>query len=219
MKKHRGKPIVPISDPDIEKYAKRHSMADSEELKAVITSSDQELEYIDMLSGSIVGGLLQMLIKLTSAKKIMEIGTFTGYSAIKMAEALPDDGVVFTLEMNKRYQLIAQNHFNASSQSSKIKLIKGNAQQTLAQINEEFDLVYLDGDKLRYQFYVDTVLPKLRVGGLIVADNVLWDGTVLNPQDHKAQAIADFNKFVNQHTSLEVVLLPLRDGVSLIRKI
>lgn len=219
MKKHRGKPIVPITDFRIEKYAEEHSMADSAELKALIESSDDALEFIDMLSGSLVGGLLQQLIKITEAKRILEIGTFTGYSAIKMAEALPESGVVYTIEMNLKYQKLAEEHFSRSAHGSKIKLIKGNAQESIDEIDDNFDLVYLDGDKLRYQFYVEKVLPKLNSGGLIVADNVLWDGMVLDPQDHKSQAIAEFNKFVNEDPRVEVVLLPIRDGVSLIRKI
>jgi len=219
MKKHRGKPIVPVSDHRIEKYAEMHSVKDSAELISLIESSKDALEYIDMLSGTIVGGLLQLIIKITGAKTILEIGTFTGYSAIKMAEALPEGGLVCTIEVNKKFQLMAEAHFKKSAQMSKIRLIKGNAQQEIDLIDLKFDMIYLDGDKLRYKFYVEKVLPKLKTGGVIVADNVLWDGTVLNPEDNKAQAIADFNQFIIADPRLEVVLLPIRDGVSLIRKI
>ncbi len=219
MKKHRGKPLVPITDTDIHKYAEEHSVCDSMELRALIHSSDEALEYIDMLSGSVVGALLQQLIKISRAKKILEIGTFTGYSAIKMAEALPDDGKVYTLEMNLRYQKLAEKHFLTSTQRKKIKFIKGNAQQTIDQIEDEFDMVYLDGDKLRYTFYFEKILPKLKKGGIIVADNVLWDGMVLKPEDHKSKSIAAFNTLVNNDPRVEVVLLPIRDGVSLIRKV
>lgn len=219
MKKHRGKPIITITEPNIEDYATRLSISDSDELIRLIESSDKSLEYIDMLSGSLVGGLLQMIIRISGARKILEIGTFTGYSSIKMAEVLPEDGLVYTIEMNLKYQQIAEHHFSQSSHKSKIRLIKGNAQQHIDEIDEILDLVYLDGDKLRYSFYVEKCLPKLRSGGLIIADNVLWDGTVLKPQDHKAQAIADFNEFIFEHDQLEVVLLPIRDGVSLIRKV
>jgi len=219
MKKHRGKPIVPVSDHRIEKYAEMHSVKDSAELISLIESSKDALEYIDMLSGTIVGGLLQLIIKITGAKTILEIGTFTGYSAIKMAEALPEGGLVCTIEVNKKFQLMAEAHFKKSAQMSKIRLIKGNAQQEIDLIDLKFDMIYLDGDKLRYKLYVEKVLPKLKTGGVIVADNVLWDGTVLNPEDNKAQAIADFNQFIIADPRLEVVLLPIRDGVSLIRKI
>lgn len=218
MKKHRGKPILKITDPAVDAYAEQHSVQDSVELKSLIASSDEELEYIDMLSGSLVGGLLQMLIRISGARQVLEIGTFTGYSAIKMAEALPKDGSVTTIEMNLRYQDLSEKHFSNSAQRSKIRLMKGNAQELIDTLDETFDFVYLDADKLRYQFYFEKVLPKMKVGGLLVTDNVLWDGTVLNPLDEKAQAIADFNEFVANDHRVETVLLPIRDGVTLIRK-
>lgn len=219
MKKHRHKPAVPITDPKIDQYSEEHTTPESKDIQNLIISSDKELEYIDMLSGRVVGQLLKMLIKISRAKRILEIGTFTGYSAIMMAEALPNNGEVVTLEMNLRYQKLAQKHFDESKVGSKIKMIKGNAQQTILDLEGEFDLVYLDGDKLRYQFYFEEVLPKLKSGGLIIADNVLWDGTVLNPEDDKAKAIADFNKKVAEDNRVEQVLLPVRDGVNVIRKL
>ncbi|HCD53190.1 MAG TPA: O-methyltransferase [Balneolaceae bacterium] len=218
MKKHRGKPIVPITDPKIAKYSEEHTTPESDQIKALIKSSDEELEYIDMLSGRVVGGLLKILIKLSSARKVLEIGTFTGYSAITMAEALPDDGEVITLEMNLRYQKIAQKHFDGSDVGKKIKMIKGNAIDLIPELDETFDLVFLDGDKLRYSAYFDMLLPKMRSGGVIVADNVLWDGTVLDPEDNKAKAIAEFNAKVLNDKRVEQVLLPVRDGLNLILK-
>ena len=219
MKKHRGKPIVPITDPKIDVYSENHTTSESDDIKNLIESSDNELEYIDMLSGRVVGQLLKILIKITGAKRVLEIGTFTGYSALTMAEALPENGEVITLEMNLRYQKLAQKHFDSSEVGSKINMIKGNAQQSIKELTGTFDLVYLDGDKLRYAFYFNTVLPIIKSGGLIVADNVLWDGTVLEPEDHKAQAIADFNKMVTDDERVEQVLLPVRDGVNIIRKL
>lgn len=219
MKKHRDKPVVPITDPNIDQYSEDHTTYESNDIKNLIISSDEELDYIDMLSGRVVGQLLKILTKISGAKRILEIGTFTGYSAIMMAEALPDDGEVITLEMNLRYQKLAQKHFDGSEMGAKIKMITGNAQQTIDELDGEFDLVYLDGDKLRYQFYFEKVLPMLKSGGLIIADNVLWDGTVLNPQDNKAKAIADFNRMVAEDERVEQVLLPIRDGVNVIRKL
>lgn len=219
MKKHRGKPIISITDSKIDQYSEEHTTPESEEIKNLITSSDKELEYIDMLSGRVVGQLLKMLVKISNAKRILEIGTFTGYSAIMIAEALPEDGEVITLEMNLKYQKLAQKHFDDSEVGSKIKMIKGNAQQTIKELEGEFDLIFLDGDKLRYPFYFEETMPKLKSGGLIVADNVLWDGTVLNPEDHKAKALDQFNKLVAEDNRVKQVLLPIRDGVNIIRKL
>lgn len=219
MKKHRSKPAVPITDPEIDIYAEEHTSPESQELLSLIKSSDEELQYIDMISGRVVGQLLKMLVKISGAKRVLEIGTFTGYSAITMAEALPKDGEVVTLEMNFRYQNLAQKHFDASKVGSKVNMIKGNAQQTIDMLDGSFDLAYLDGDKLRYAFYFESVLPLLKPGGLIVADNVLWDGTVLNPEDRKAKAISDFNALILNDNRVEQVLLPIRDGVNVIRKL
>lgn len=218
MKKHRDKSIVQITDPKIDKYSKDHTTPESEDIQNLISSSDQELQYIDMLSGRVVGQLLKMIVKISGAKRVLEIGTFTGYSAVMMAEALPDDGEVVTLEMNLKYQKIAQNHFDNSDAGHKVKMIKGNAQSILKELTETFDLVYLDGDKLRYSYYFEQVMPMLNSGGLIIADNVLWDGTVLEPKDKKAKAIAEFNKMVVADDRVEQVLLPVRDGVNVIRK-
>lgn len=219
MKKHRGKPVVPITSSEIDKYAEEHTSIESIELLSLIKSSDEELQYIDMISGRIVGQLLKMLLKISGAKRVLEVGTFTGYSAISMAEALPEDGEVVTLEMNLRYQELAQKHFDSSKVGSKIKMIRGNAQSSIELLEGQFDLVYLDGDKMRYEFYFEKLLPIVKPGGLIVADNVLWDGTVLNPEDHKARAIADFNQHVLNDDRVEQVLLPIRDGVNVIRKL
>lgn len=219
MKKHRGKPIVPITDEKIDTYSEEHTTPESDEIKKLIQSSDEELEYIDMLSGRVVGQLLKMLVKISGATRVLEIGTFTGYSAIMMAEALPEDGEVITLEMNLRYQNLAQKHFDDSKVGHRVHMIRGNAQESIKTLQGEFDLVYLDGDKLRYSYYFDQVLPLVCKGGLIVADNVLWDGTVLDPEDNKAKAIANFNKKVAEDDRVEQVLLPVRDGVNIIRKL
>lgn len=218
MKKHRHKPIVQITDPRIDTYSEEHTTSESEDIKYLINSSDNELQYIDMLSGRIVGQLLKMIVKISRAKRILEIGTFTGYSAVMMAEALPEDGELITLEMNLRYQNLAQKHFDDSASGYKINMIKGNAQSSIKELKGNFDLVYLDGDKLRYEFYYNQVMSLLNSGGLIIADNVLWDGTVLDPEDDKAKAIAAFNKIVAEDVRVEQVLLPIRDGVNVIRK-
>ncbi|WP_421774812.1 O-methyltransferase [Gracilimonas sp.] len=218
MKKHRDTSIVQITDANIEEYAREMTTPESEGVKALIASSDAELEYIDMLSGNLVGQMLKMLIKISGAKRILEIGTFTGYSAIMMAEALPDEGEIITLEMNLRYQKLACKHFREFDHQNKIKLLEGNARELIPELKGEFDFIFIDADKLSYESYFKQALPLLKQGGLMVVDNVLWDGTVLDPEDQKAQALHEFNKMVSQDSRVEQVLLPVRDGVTIIRK-
>lgn len=219
MKKRRDKPIVQITDRQVEEYSLRMTTNESEQVQDLISSSRSELEYVDMLSGNLVGQLLKMLIKISGAKRILEIGTFTGYSAITMGEALPQDGEIITIEMNLRYQELAERHFMKYDTENKITLIKGNAQELIEDLEGYFDLIFLDADKVSYSFYYDQVLKKLESGGLIVVDNVLWDGTVLAPGDHKAEAVDQFNKKVKEDDRVEQVLLPVRDGLTIIRRI
>lgn len=218
MKKHRHDPIVQITDQRIEDYSLRMTTSESEHIKELVASSGNELDYIDMLSGNIVGQLLKMLIKTSGARRILEIGTFTGYSALMMAEALPKDGRIITIEMNLRYQELAERHFKKFDTDNKITLIKGNAQELIEKVEGQFDIIFLDADKVSYSFYYEAALKKLETGGLLVADNVLWGGTVLKPNDQKSRTLDEFNKRVKQDERVENVLLPLRDGLSLIRK-
>ena len=218
MKKHRGKPIYKITPSEIDLYAEQMTSEESESIKELIRESDKSLDFIDMLSGRVVGKLLQMLITISGAKKVLEVGTFTGYSALMMAEALPEDGEVFTMEMNYRYMNLAQNFFDRFDEANKITLISGNALDNIPRLAGTFDLAYLDGDKLRYPNYYELIIPILNQGGLLVADNVLWDGTVLKPEDNKAKAIHAFNEMVTNDDRVEQVFLPIRDGVSIARK-
>ena len=192
---------------------------ESERIKDLVASSGSELDYIDMLSGNLVGQILKMLIKISGAKRIMEVGTFTGYSAVMMAEALPVDGEVITIEMNVLYQELAERHFKKFDTENKITLMKGNAQELIEDIEGYFDLIFLDADKVSYYFYYEQALKKIESRGLVVVDNVLWDGTVLAPADLKAKAVDQFNKKVKEDERVEQVLLPVRDGLTIIRKV
>jgi caffeoyl-CoA O-methyltransferase len=218
MKKRKDPMSVQIADQSIEKYAQEMTTLESEALRSVVSSSDEELEYIDMLSGNLVGQLLKMLIRICGAERVLEIGTFTGYSALTMAEALPDKGEVITVEMNLRYQEIASKHFEVYDTGRKITLLKGNARELVGALEGSFDLIFIDADKLSYEFYYDTTIDKLDHGGIIVVDNVLWDGTVLEPGDPKSEALDAFNRKVAKDDRVEQVMLPVRDGVTLIRK-
>ncbi|MDR9418782.1 O-methyltransferase [Gracilimonas sp.] len=218
MKKQIDKSIVQITDPQIEKYALDMTTKESEAVTKLVQSSDEALEFIDMLSGNMVSHLLKMLVKISGAKRILELGTFTGYSALTMAEALPNDGELVTIEMNIRYQDLAEKHFAKYDKENKIQLIKGDAKEVLEDLEGDFDLVFIDADKAGYDFYYEKSLSMVRQGGIIVVDNVLWDGAVLHPRDDKAGALHKFNEKVAYDDRVEQVLLTVRDGVTLIRK-
>jgi caffeoyl-CoA O-methyltransferase len=192
---------------------------ESDAILKLIKNSEEELEYTDMLSGRVVGQLLRNLVAVGGAKRILEIGTFTGYSALMMAEVLPDDGEIITIEMNMRYQELAEKHFDMHPDGSKINLVKANAREYVPVLKPHFDLIYIDADKIYYPEYYNLTVPLLRENGLLIADNVLWDATVLDPQDPKAEAMHRFNERVHNDPRTEQVLLPVRDGVTVIRKL
>ena len=203
---------------DITKYAEEHTLEESEIIKQLVRESDRDLEFIDMVSGRVVGRLLAMLIKIAGVKKVLEIGTFTGYSALHMAEALPEDGRLITCEYNKRYENIARKAFESSSAGHKISLRMGPALETITTLKEPFDFIFLDADKVNYPNYYEAVMPLLNSGGLLVIDNVLWDGAVLRPDDEKARAIDELNTIIAEDPRVEQVMLTVRDGVTIARK-
>lgn len=207
-----------IIDSDIEKYAEEHTVEESELLRELVKVSNENLEYIDMLSGRVVGQFLAMLVKLSGAKRILEIGTFSGYSALSMAEALPEDGELITCELNERYEKLARSFFEKSEHGHKITLRMGPALQTIEKLKGSFDFVFLDADKVNYPAYYQKVLPLMNSGGLIVIDNVLWSGDVLEPSDEKSNAIDKLNNIIKEDSSVEQVMLTVRDGLTLVRK-
>jgi caffeoyl-CoA O-methyltransferase len=172
-----------------------------------------------MLSGKVEDRLLQMLIRISGAKRAVEIGTFTGYSSLMMAEGLPEDGELITLEICKKYAEIAMRYFKRSPYADRIKLIFGPALNSLKQIpDESIDFVFIDADKKSYTLYYKESLRILQKGGLIAVDNTLWSGRVLSPQDADSKAIALFNEIVKNDETVEKVMLTIRDGLFLIRK-
>ncbi len=199
-------------------YAEQYTTEDSDLVKELVSTSDEDLEHIDMLSGRLVGRLLAMLIKISGAKRVLEVGAFTGYSALTMAEALPEDGMLFTCEYNKRYENIAQTYFEKSDDGSKINLIMGKALDTIPEIPGTFDFVFLDADKINYPNYYELVIPRLEQDGLMVIDNVLWGGEVLDPQSDKAKAIDQLSALIRDDDAVEQVMLPVRDGITIVRK-
>lgn len=211
------KAIIPKK---IEEYCLCHTSPRGKLLAELEKYTRRHCEDSQMLIGPHEGALLALLVRLTRARRILEIGTFTGYSALCMAEALPKNGQLITCEINPRHADIAQSFFDRSAHGRKIKIHPGPALETLSSLprSTKFDFVFLDADKENYVNYFEAVLPSLRSGGLIVADNVLWSGRVLAPKKKTDRAVSRFNKHVRRDPRVECVMLPVRDGVSLIRK-
>lgn len=207
-----------LKDADIEAYVEQHSSKESASAQKLVQTSKRELEHIDMLSGRVVGQLLAMLVKISGAKHVLEIGTFTGYSALRMAEALPDEGTLITCELNEHYESIARDAFESNVHGHKITLKMGPALGTIASLDQSFDFIFLDADKINYPNYYNACVRLLTKGGVIVIDNVLWKGTVLEPKDEKAQAIDKLNKMIADDERVEQVMLTVRDGVTIVRK-
>jgi len=204
---------------EIEKYVADHASPVSSLLEELERETHEKASMPQMLSGKVEGRLLQMLIRISGAKRVVEIGTFTGYSSLMMAEGLPEDGELITLEICKKYAEIAMRYFKRSPYADRIKLIFGPALNSLKQIaDESIDFIFIDADKKSYALYYKESLRILQKGGLIAVDNTLWSGRVLSPQDDDSKAIALFNEIVKKDESVEKVMLTIRDGLFLIRK-
>ena len=207
---------------DIERYVDEHTTAEPEALAAVARETRERLQSPGMLSGHVEGRLLETLAFTTGARRVLEFGTYSGYSALSMAAGLPDDGRVVTLELSAEHAEVAQRHFDASPHGHKIELHRGPALESLRAIDGEFDLVFVDADKPRYRDYYEAALERLAPRGLIAVDNTLWSGRVLPERDddpsESTQALREFNDFVAGDERVTCVILTVRDGVTLIRR-
>lgn len=210
--------MKPLVDPDLEQYAADHTTQPGELLRELEQYTYDHLDDPQMVVGRLEGALLQMLVKLIGARRVLEIGLFTGYSALAMAEALDEHGEVVSCELSEKHIEVARSFFRRRPVGYKIDIYQGAAIETLPAIQGPFDMAFLDADKENYSNYYDLVLPKLRAGGLIVADNVLWSGRVLNPEKETDHALVAFNDKVRNDPAVEKVLLTVRDGVMLVRK-
>ncbi len=209
-----------VSDASIEEYVLSHIDEEPEVLAWLTRETHLRTLKPRMLSGHLQGRMLKMFCSMVSAKRILEIGTFTGYSAICMAESLPDDGELHTLEINDEMEEFLDEVFSKSGLSDKIHLHIGDASSIIPGLDGLFDVIFMDGNKRHYSQYFDVVFPKLRLGGLIIADNTLWDGHVLeSSNDAQTIGIQKFNDKVVSDERVERVIVPVRDGMTLIRKI
>ena len=200
-------------------YIEKNSTKEPTLLKELRRETYLKTTQPHMLSGLLQGRLLSMISKLISPHLIVEIGTFTGYSTLCLAEGLSESGKIITVDNNRETAYIPKKYFLKSEYSQKIHFILDDAINVLQEINQEIDMVFLDADKKNYSKYVEIVKPKLRSGGIIIADNILWKGKVVEDfKDKKTECIREFNSFIRSDSSLEVLILPIRDGISIVRK-
>lgn len=208
---------------DILEYIEQHSTPESEALKQIVHTTHIEMINPRMMSGHIQGRVLSMFSQMIRPQRILELGTFTAYSTLCLAEGLADDGTLVTLEHNDELEDMILRNLALSPLGEKVQLVIGDAMQWLAAQSADllYDLVFIDADKREYSAYLDAVLPLVRPGGWILADNTLWDGHIIEEaydKDKQTLALRAFNDKVAQDERLEKVILPLRDGLTIIRK-
>ncbi|MEE3476334.1 MAG: O-methyltransferase [Candidatus Cryptobacteroides sp.] len=204
-----------------EKYLREHSSPQSEALEWIEKQTNIRTNYPRMLSGAVQGRLLTILAEISNARNVLEIGTFTVYSATCLAYGLPEEGHIDTLEINDELEDLIREGWSRAGVEGKITLHIGDARKTIATLEGPYDLVYIDANKREYSEYYDLVFDLVRPGGLILADDVLWDGKLWQdplPQDKQTLGIAAFNDKVMADPRVESVLLPIRDGLNVIRK-
>lgn len=210
----------------LDKYLREHSTLPSPALEWIQKQTHIRTNFPRMLSGPVQGELLKMLVSLTGAKHILEIGSFTGYSTVCLALGGGEDCIVDALEINDELEDLMREGWDKAGVSSRIRLHLGDACETLGRLagepGREYDFVFMDANKREYCKYYELLMPLLRPGGLIVADDVLWDGKVYAesvPSDAQTQGLLEFNRRVAEDPGVETVMLPLRDGLLLIRKL
>ena len=203
----------------IESYCKKFSIKDSSLLSELTKLTWQSEDIPQMLSGSLVGGLLQTLIKISGAVNVLEIGMFTGYSALKIAEALPRNGKLHTCELMDKHITTATQWFKKSKNGDKITVHKGPAIKSLEKMNNfSFDMVFIDADKVNYPKYHTISLELLKKGGIGILDNMLWSGKVIDPSDKESIALRETAELIINNDRLSPLLLPVRDGVMIYHK-
>ena len=205
---------------EIEQYIEQHSSPEEAVLKELNRETYVKVQMPNMLSGHLQGQFLEMLSRMLHPKRILEIGTFTGYSGMCLANGLPDDGLLYTIDINEELQPMVEKYINKAGFSKKVKQLIGDARQIIPTLDEPFDLVFIDADKINYSTYYDLVFDKVRSCVYIIADNVLWSGKVLaEKKDKDTTAIDEYNKKVAADTRVENYILPLRDGLNIARKL
>ncbi|HMK23646.1 MAG TPA: class I SAM-dependent methyltransferase [Terriglobales bacterium] len=206
--------------PEIEAYAQTHSMPESLICQALREETERSMEYAQMLVGPLEGAFLKMMAQLVDARRVLEIGMFTGYSALCFAEALPENGRVVTCEIDKASAAVGRRYFAQSPHGTKIEIKLGPALDTMQRLTGPFDVIFIDADKTNYLNYYRRALDLLSPNGVILIDNVLWDGEVLKqpPPDERTAAIQELNRVVSTDPRVTAVLVTIRDGVLVVRR-
>ena len=209
-------------DKKLSQYAEQHTTPENELLKSLNRDTHANVLAPRMLSGHLQGRLLSLFSKMIQPKAILEIGTYTGYAALCLAEGLTKDGVLHTIDINEELETRTQKYFNQSAYADQIKLHIGNALDIIPKIQEQFDLVFIDADKENYSNYYDLLIDQLPSGGIIMADNVLWSGKVIYTNaldsDNDTRELDKFNAKLQSDPRVENILIPVRDGIMVARK-
>ncbi len=206
---------------EIDDYVVAHSAKEPELLQQLNRETNQKVLQPRMLSGHYQGRLLSLLSKLINPQNILEIGTYTGYSALCLAEGMKNDGVLHTIDINEELVDLQKRYFEASPWKEQIVQHLGDATEIIPSLKVDFDLVFIDADKPNYPIYFQQIMEKLRPGGVILSDNVLWSGKVVEPvkeDDESTQALLEYNKLLAEDERLETVMLPVRDGLTISRR-
>lgn len=206
--------------PEIEAYAEAHSMAESAICRALREETYRRMEFPQMLVGPLEGAFLKMMAQVVGAKRVLEVGMFTGYSALCFAEAVPEDGTIITCEVDEESATLAREYFARSPVGKKVEVRMGPALETMQNLDGPFDLIFIDADKQNYLNYFRRALELLAPNGIILIDNVLWGGEVLKhpPPDQRTAAIQELNKAVSSDGKVSAVLVTIRDGILVVRK-
>ncbi len=207
-----------IVDEEIEKYAFGATRPEPPLLTELASKTHETMDLPQMLTGRLEGRFLKMLVTLLQPRLIVEVGTFTGYSALSMAEGLPEGGKVVTCEVDPRAQAMAQAAFDMSPHGGKIEIRMGPALDTIRKLEGPIDLSFIDADKMAYPDYYEEILSRTRPGGVILLDNMLWSGSVLKPDDDSSRTLARLNETIAGDDRVENVLLTVRDGIQFVRK-
>ena len=205
---------------NIDNYVVAHSQEEPKILQELTKETWQKVLNPRMISGAYQGRILSMISKLIQPKNVLEIGTFTGYSALSIAEGLPKDGTLFTIDSNEELTELQQKYFNKSRYTKQLKSYVGNALEIIPTLHQKFDLVFIDADKSNYTNYFHLIIDKMNSGGIILSDNVLWYGKVAEKSDEKEVdtiALQAYNTLLNTDDRLETVMLPIRDGLTISR--